>query len=238
MTDSHESNIAMMALVARRLGALLNKVVFVGGCVTGLLITDRAIREVRSTVDVDIILEALTYVEFTQLETELRNLGFRNDMSEGAPTCRYIVDGIIVDVMPLDGSTWGFNTKWYPAAARSAFEYVLDTDMNEVKIRVCSAPAFVATKIAAFRDRGKKDFLASRDLSDIIDVLNGRSELRDEIRNAEAELRDFVVAEVSELLTNRAFVDAISGHLLPDAASQARFETVMERMQAIAELNN
>jgi len=58
------SNIDLLKEVARRLGPLLNEVVFVGGCTTGLFITDKAAAEVRPTFDVDVIAEITSYADF------------------------------------------------------------------------------------------------------------------------------------------------------------------------------
>ena len=74
--------------VARRLGPLLPRFVFVGGCATGLLITDPASAPVRVTKDVDVIAELASYGEYSTLGERLRGLGFREDDSEGAPVCR------------------------------------------------------------------------------------------------------------------------------------------------------
>ena len=49
MINIRDVNIAMIAAVARHLGELREKVVFVGGCATGLFITDPAMPEVRAT---------------------------------------------------------------------------------------------------------------------------------------------------------------------------------------------
>ena len=52
MINNKDINIRMIIDVAKRLGVLREKVVFVGGCATGLFITDPAIPEVRTTQDV------------------------------------------------------------------------------------------------------------------------------------------------------------------------------------------
>jgi len=57
------SNLDLLKEVARRLGPLLNEVVFVGGCTTGLFITDEAVAEVRPTFDVDVIAEITSYAD-------------------------------------------------------------------------------------------------------------------------------------------------------------------------------
>ncbi len=73
--------------VARRLDDLLEDVVFVGGMVRELLITDPAAGPARPTVDVDCIIDVSRagHVAFAR---RLRALGFREDSSEGAPICR------------------------------------------------------------------------------------------------------------------------------------------------------
>ena len=64
MINNKDINIQMIISVAKRLGALRNKVVFVGGCATGLFITDPAMPEVRATQDVDVIVEIASRVEY------------------------------------------------------------------------------------------------------------------------------------------------------------------------------
>jgi len=65
----------------------LEELVFVGGCVTGLLITDEAAGAPRSTLDVDAIAEITSYAGYTSFGERLRQLGFEPDTREGAPLC-------------------------------------------------------------------------------------------------------------------------------------------------------
>jgi hypothetical protein len=37
--------------------------------------------------------------------------GFREDLSEGAPACRWIQDGVIVDVLPVESRSFGFGNQ-------------------------------------------------------------------------------------------------------------------------------
>lgn len=52
--NPNDPNVAIVELVANKLGRLADKVVLVGGCATGLLITDTARPPVRATQDVDL----------------------------------------------------------------------------------------------------------------------------------------------------------------------------------------
>ena len=65
--------------MAERLKRVLPEIVFVGGCATGLLITDPAASPVRARDDVDVIVEAASYAEYARFSKRLRNLGFSED---------------------------------------------------------------------------------------------------------------------------------------------------------------
>ncbi len=88
----------------------LDELVFVGGCVTGLLITDDAAPGVRATIDVDVIAEIKSYGEYVRFAERLRGAGFAEDISEGAPLCRWRSGKVVLDVMPLDQRSWDSQT--------------------------------------------------------------------------------------------------------------------------------
>jgi hypothetical protein len=95
-------NLARLTLAAERLAPLLSHIAFVGGCVTSLLITDPSAAPVRTTLDVDAIIQITSYAEFTELEHRLLDLGFRR--REAAPICRWFADDVVLDLMPTDPS--------------------------------------------------------------------------------------------------------------------------------------
>ena len=53
--NPRDPNVQQLQLVAQALGHLRERLVFVGGCATGILITDDARPPVRATQDVDLI---------------------------------------------------------------------------------------------------------------------------------------------------------------------------------------
>ncbi len=55
-------NFEMLRIAVKNLDGLADELVFVGGCTTGLFITDEGAAEVRPTDDVDAIVEAVSYV--------------------------------------------------------------------------------------------------------------------------------------------------------------------------------
>lgn len=227
-----KSNIDLLKEVARRLGPLLNEVVFVGGCTTGLFITDEAAAEVRPTFDVDVIAEITSYADFANFSERLRSLGFREDTSKGAPVYRWVVDGMKLDVMPIDEKILGFTNRWYRGGMDAAKEIELEVGLS---IRVITAPYFVATKLEAFKGRGRGDYASSHDLEDVLAVLDGREELVEEIIRAR-EVRSFIAEQFRILLETPVFTDALPGYLLQDAGSQRRLPILLNRLAKISQL--
>jgi hypothetical protein len=228
-----DANRAQLTAVARQVKPLLGELVFVGGCATGLLLTDPASPSPRPTLDVDAIAGVRDYSEYMTFSARLRNLGFAEDVRQGSPVCRWISDRLIFDVMPCDEKVLGFSSRWYDEALRTSREVELEPGLQ---IRIISAPVFLATKLEAFRGRGHEDYLGSHDLEDALAVIDGRGCLLDEVRRCAGELRKFLAKEIAALLRDQRFLDALPGHLPPDFSSQARLVILMERLQTIAAL--
>jgi len=230
---SSNINLAMIKTVAEHIGDLREAFVFLGGASTCLLITDTAAPEIRPTLDVDIIVEVASRLEYHKLEEMLRQLGFRQSTEPEDPICRWVVEEVKVDVMPTNEDILGFSNKWYSQAIEKSNEVELEANL---KIRMVTAPYFLATKIEAFYGRGKKDLLASHDMEDIITVIDGREEIIKEINVAPSDLRAYLAAQFQNFLTNDLFIESLSGHLLPDKASQARLPILLERIREIADM--
>jgi hypothetical protein len=234
MSDARPG-LELLEFVAARLGPLRDEVVFLGGAAIALLITDPAAPELRHTTDVDVVLETATLSDYYNFANRLRNLGFREDTEEGAPLCRWRIDHVAVDVMPTDSTVLGFSNRWYSDGFANSLTHQLS---DRTKIRLMRAPHFLATKIEAFYGRGAEDFFASRDVEDIVAVIDGRPEIIDEIRESGAELRAFLAKELATFMDSADFRDALSGHVEPDSASQERVPVVAERIKAIIVAGN
>jgi hypothetical protein len=226
-------NLDLLELTAEKLRPLLSEVVFVGGCTTGLLVTDPGAAPVRVTRDVDVIAEILSYADYAVFAERLHSLGFEEDASEGAPLCRWRHGSLILDVMPLDASILGFSNRWYPEALRTAVSVSLS---DGLVLRVITAPYFLGTKLDAFQGRGGNDYYASHDLEDVITVVDGRAALIDEVTGAPKELRRFISDSFKALLADDRFLEALPGFLLPDEANQARYAMLTKKLQTISEL--
>jgi hypothetical protein len=224
-----DPNLAQLTQVAEALGDLREALVFVGGCAAGLLLDDPAAGEIRATRDVDAIVEATTLAELYRIEGRLPAQGFARDADSGV-ICRWRhrASGTLFDLMPVDPGVLGFANRWYPEAVRTAIRVALT---DHVAIRLIAAPAFVATKLEAFATRGKGDFLASHDLEDVLNVIEGRPQLPDELRAADPALRAAVQAHFRRLLAEAYFVENLPGLVGdPDLVG-----IVLQRLRSLAE---
>ena len=230
MPPTNNPNMEMLQVAVDRLGPLVDDLVFLGGCATGLLLTDPAAPPIRITRDVDVMVEVATLTSYHKFNEKLRKRGFSEDTSPDAPICRWQSESIVLDVMPTDPELLGFGNQWFGKAFKSAHSQSLPSG---TKIRVLPAPYFMATKIEAFYHRGEGDFLLSRDVEDVVAVLDGRSEIVKEVHDAEHDLLNYLTRQLSQWLVNPDFLDALPGLLPPDAASQARVPTIIGRIEMI-----
>ena len=226
-----ERNLAMLTTVAATLGNLRESLVFVGGCATGLLVTNVRAQPIRMTDDVDLVAYIVSKQEFHDLERQFEALGFKHDMREDAPICRWICRDITVDLMPTEPGILGFHNIWYPLAVETAVSISLPDNMT---IQLIAAPVFLATKLEAFKGRGNNDYMASHDLEDVVTVIDGRETLLEEVLQSPAGLRAYLSQQFTKLLETRDFMDALPGQLPADRGSQARLPGLIGKLRQLS----
>jgi hypothetical protein len=230
MVFNNNPNIIILEKASQAIEPIINDVVFVGGCATGLLITDPAAPSIRVTLDVDVLTEVYSIRQYHVISDQLRSLGFSEDFRPNAPICRWTLKDIVLDVMPTNPEILGFGNQWFKPAF-SASEW---TKLPSGKdIRILPAPYFLATKFEAFDGRGENDFLLSKDIEDIIAIIDGRPEIVVEVQYAKKNLNTYLKNRLTSILDNRNFKEALPGHLPPDSASQGRLGLILDRITQI-----
>ena len=121
----------------------------------------------------------------------------------------------------------GFTNIWYGPALR--YESTLTLPGGRT-IRVITAPFFLATKMEAFRGRGRMDFQASHDLEDFVAVIEGRETVIREIVESPLDVRDYLAQAAKTLLAEPRFLDVLPGFVLDDG----RVPLIQERLASIA----
>lgn len=223
---NHDHHIYMIKTVAEALGPeLCQRMAFVGGSTTGLLITDTVTQEeVRYTEDVDLIVSVVGNPGWYELCDQLKNHGFRTAMGEGV-VCRLTLGELKVDFMPDDPEVLGFTNSWYSEALLSAADFELEEGLV---IRLLTPPYFLATKFEAFRGRGNNDLLVSQDIEDIVNLIDGREELAQEVANSDADLKLYIAQQLNSLLEHQDRIYLIQNTFQNDPE---RAEIVIERIE-------
>ncbi|MDE1977568.1 MAG: hypothetical protein KGI84_09970 [Elusimicrobia bacterium] len=230
-TLKNTKNLALLAIVAQGLKSLKEKVVFVGGAIIDLHL-DPAAPESRPTDDVDCVVEIAAKSQYHDFEGELRKLGFAHPMGEKAPICRWKFQGVQVDVMPTKGAVLGFNNRWYQDGMERAERFTLPDGLG---ILAFSAPYLLASKIEAFLDRGKGDYLGSADMEDIIALLDGSPDIEDKIRKAPADIREYLAMQLGRMLDTESFLNGLDGNLRAGPAGIQRVERCIGIIKRIAQ---
>lgn len=228
--NPNDPNASLIVAVANALGELRSELVFVGGCATGLLITDQGRPPVRPTTDVDLITEIASHTEFYRLSERLRGAGFKESTEL---ICRWQLGALTVDVMPTREEILGFSNRWYSEAIDTSLIFEL---RPALEIRLINPPMLLATKLEAFYGRGRGDYRMSHDIEDIVTLIDGRPEIIEEVRNSSLGLQEYLAEEFEGLIGEMAFVDALPGFFHTDDASQARVSIAIERIRRLAGL--
>lgn len=231
MAKAFEQLKEMIKTVALALGDdLLREVAFVGGCTTGLLVTDEFTKEgIRFTDDVDLIINVVGYTGWAAFQDQLKSKGFSVSL-EDEVICRMRLGELKVDFMPDDEAILGFSNRWYSSALDKAQDYKLSDDLV---IRLLTPPYFIATKLEAYKGRGNDDPLYSHDMEDIINIVDGRPELINEIKTSGQAICDYIAEEISEILNHDSIDYAIQGVVMGD---EDRVDIIIKRLEAIKAL--
>ena len=190
----------------------------------------------RFTDDVDLIVHVIGLGSWYRLQQELAAKGFRITPEDDVICRTRLRDGnatdLIVDFMPDDADILGFTNRWYGDALRDAVDHALP---GGTVIRVVSPAYFLGTKLEAFRGRGNNDPLASRDIEDILNVVDGRESLGDEVADAPDALRAYVAAGIGALLRHRDFDYAVQATA---RNNRQREDLIFKRLDFIATLDS
>ncbi len=218
----------MLVMVARALGEdLLKEVAFLGGCTTGLLLTDKVSKEaVRYTDDVDLVTHVIGYPDWIKFRKRIKERGFEESMEDDV-ICRMRLNGLIVDFMPDDEKILNYTNRWCSQALDGATNFELEDNLT---IQLITPVFFIATKLEAYKGRGNNDLLQSRDIEDILNVFDGRAELVGEIKQASVEVQRYISEEFGHLIEQPDFEYAVQS----TAQGQSdREKLIFKRLEAI-----
>ena len=221
-------NLALVAEVAKGLKELNEKMIFIGGAVISLYTDDPAADEIRPTADIDMTINLANYVEWVQMQERLSELEFYPD-PQGQSICSYKFQNIAIDIMPAEDSSIGISNTWY----KPGFNYLQTIQLEDgIIIKILSSPYFLATKLEAFKDRGKNDFYGSHDFEDIIYILDNRTTIVEEIIAADSNVKEYIKTELTTIKNHSQSDEILAMHIHP-LIREERFNMLLDKIKLI-----
>lgn len=221
-------NLAIVAQIAKGLQELNDKMVFIGGAVISLYTDDPSADEIRPTTDIDMTINLANYTEWLQMHERLAELDFYPD-PQGQSICSYKFKDIAIDIMPADDTSIGISNTWY----KPGIKYIQQIELLQgLKINILPSSYFLATKLEAFKDRGKNDFYGSHDFEDIIYLIDNRTTIVQEIITSEEEVKQFIIQELTAIKNHPHAAEILAMHIHP-LIRKERFPLLMEKIESI-----
>lgn len=222
MLDIH---LQILKLTVKELKSLNNEIVYVGGSTISLYVTEPRFVKIRETLDVDCIVQVAHREEYEVFSKKLRAIGFSED-SESKVMCRFKKGDLILDAMPTDEKILGFSNPWY----REGFDQSIKYELNNHKINVFDLPYILATKIEAFKGRGKGSYLMSHDVEDIVTIFDGRPSIAADLKKSEKKVLAFLKGELTHFLNDSKFISSLDAHISDKEITQGRKKIIIQRI--------
>lgn len=226
MLKNQTINLKVVEKVAISLEELNKDVIYVGGAVVSLYVTDEGAEQPRPTKDIDISVQISTYAQMDELREKLALKKIYPAPSEKI-MYRYSYEDILIDFIPFEETPLGPTNSWL----KPGFEKAYPVNIGELEIKILPVSLFLATKWEAFKSRGN-DPRTSHDFEDIIYIIDNNLEVVEDIRNANKDVQDFLKEMSNEILNHNSRNEIIECHINPFTAGERR-EIVIRKLNEI-----
>ncbi len=230
MLKNQTINLKVVEKVALALGELNDVVIYVGGAVVSLYVTDEGAEQPRPTKDIDISVQVSSYRQMDQLREKLANKKIYPAPTEKI-MYRYSLEDILIDFIPYEETPLGPTNRWL----KPGFKKASSIKVGDAEIKILPVSLFLATKWEAFKNRGG-DPRMSHDFEDIIYVIDNNLSLVDDVFKAEKEVRTFLKQMSNEILTHPSAYEIIECHINPYTAIERR-KLVISKLEQIVNLD-
>lgn len=226
MLKNQTINIKVVEKVAIALEELNNDVIYVGGAVISLYVTDQGAEQPRPTKDIDISVQIGTYTQMDELREKLALKKIYPALSEKV-MYRYSYEDILIDFIPFEETPLGPTNSWL----KPGFEKAYPVNIGELEIKILPISLFLATKWEAFKSRGS-DPRTSHDFEDIIYIIDNNKEVVEDVRNANKDVQEYLKEMSNEILNHPSRNEIIECHINPFTVNERR-EIVIKKLNII-----
>ena len=218
-----------IAIAARAIAPILNRVVLAGPPVADLLLNDPTVRVPELNFAADCTLQLLSTSMVDRLGADLQKAGLAR-IGRAATADRWrITDDVSVDLVQVRADDGDSGQVWLEYATLLTLPFSVDGP----SLRIVGAPAMLALECAAFAKGGMRA-IDSEEVERIVVLVAARREIEKECAVAPPELRTMISeplarlarSDVLPLIVQRVLSDAA---VLPSLTARVR-----ERMLRIA----
>jgi hypothetical protein len=160
--------------------------------------------------------------------------GFKRSSKKGDPTCRWYIDTIQFDIVPIVPCGTHTSNRWY----EKSLDNIQEIKLGSTQIRHLDPVFFIASKLEAFYDRGEPNNLISanlddnHDLEDIIILIDGRSNILQEIKQSNESVMGFIKSKFLEISQLSDIEDYIR-NCLPQHSIDEKVKRIFDIMKSI-----
>lgn len=226
MLKNQTINLQVVEKVAISLEELNKDVIYVGGAVVSLYVTDEGAEQPRPTKDIDISVQISTYSQMEKLREKLASKKIYPAPTEKV-MYRYSYEDILIDFIPFEETPLGPTNSWL----KPGFEKAYAVNIGGIEIMILPVSLFLATKWEAFKSRGG-DPRSSPDFEDIIYIIDNNKEVVTDVRNANKDVQEFMKEMSHEILSHPSRNEIIECHLNPYTVNERR-DIVIEKLNGI-----
>lgn len=216
--------------IALALDELNEQVVYVGGAVVSLYINDPAADDVRPTKDIDISLSVATIGELEEIRENLIRKGFVQNAEDNV-ICRFRYEDIKLDVMNTKSLSWSPANPWFSPG----FIQKQQVTVEGKTIWILPLHYFLASKFAAYNDRGNNEPRTSPDFEDIVYILNNRLDIVEQLNKSPEDVKPFLKTEFLKIVNDKITHEAIEGNLFYENRDR-RFKKIIANLEQIIKL--
>jgi len=226
MLKNRTINLKVVEKVALALEELNDEVIYVGGAVVSLYVTDDGAEQPRPTKDIDISVQVSSYAQMNKLQESLASKKIFPAPNETV-MYRYTYEDVLIDFIPFAETPLGPTNKWLKPGFLKAYPIKI----GEAIIRILPVSMFLATKWEAYRNRGG-DPRMSHDFEDIIYIIDNNLNLIDDVISADKDVQSFLKEMSNEILSHSSLYEIIECHINPYTATERR-GLIIEKLKQI-----
>ncbi len=230
MLKNRTINLKVVEKVALALEELNDEVIYVGGAVVSLYVTDKGAEQPRPTKDIDISVQVSSYAQMNKLQESLASKKIFPAPTENV-MYRYTYEDVLIDFIPFEETPLGPTNKWLKPGFKKAYPITI----GKAKIKILPVSMFLATKWEAYKNRGG-DPRMSHDFEDIIYIIDNNLNLIDDVVNADKDVQTFLKEMSNEILSHSSLYEIIECHINPFTAVERR-DLIIDKLEQIKKLN-